>query len=263
MDGTDIRLTQLYNSGSGRSFITAFDHGTSLPMPGSPHPMTVLRKIVAAGPEGVLLSPGVLRQGGELFARRGAPAPVLRVDWTLLDDDAKRELGEFHRVLLDPAEALAMGAQAIVMYLIGRPKDGTMFADNVAAVATAAQQARRVGIPLIVEATLWGLRNEDRYDPTHLGNMCRIAAEVGADAIKTEYTGDPASMSQIIESVGDIPVFTLGGARGSEADVHANARGALDAGARGLIFGRNIWQAEDVTGATGKLLDIVHAEAQK
>lgn len=258
MTGTDIRLAQLFNPDSGRSFITAFDHGQSLPMPASSgHPMALLQKIIEGGPEGVLVNPGILRQGAPLFARRGAPVPVLRADWCLLDESAKHELGERYRVLTSPSEALALGAGAICMYLIFRPTDGGMFADNVKAVAEAAQEARRVGMPLIVEGTLWGLRNEDRKDPELLATVNRIAAEMGADAIKTEYTGEQ-TMPRIIETCGDIPVLTLGGAKGDASAVSEAAAGAIRSGAKGLIFGRNVWNTDDPVAMTRTLLDITH-----
>ena len=87
--------------------------------------------------------------------------------------------------------------------------------------------------------------------------MCRIAYELGADAIKTDYTGDVESMRQVIRSVG-VPVLTLGGARGAAEAVEAAARDAITAGAKGLIFGRNVWAADDPITTTRNLLDIVH-----
>ena len=90
--------------------------------------------------------------------------------------------------------------------------------------------------------------------------MCRIAYELGADAIKTEYTGDVESMRQVIRSVG-VPVLTLGGAVGAADAVEAAARDAIAAGASGLIFGRNVWAAEDPITVTKNLLDIVHGTA--
>ena len=62
-----------------------------------------------------------------------------------LDEAWKADSGEFHRVVVTPAEASAMGAGAICMYLIGGPATGEMFAGNVAAVAKAAREADRVG----------------------------------------------------------------------------------------------------------------------
>ncbi|WP_144721365.1 class I fructose-bisphosphate aldolase [Agrococcus jejuensis] len=263
MHGTDIRLARLFDDESGRSLITAYDHGQSFPLGArSGSPRRTLEQIVAGRPEGVLLTPGMLAQHADLFARRGAPSVVLRADWTLLDEPDKHELGERYRVLVDPAEAVALGADAIVMYLIARPTDGGMFADNVAAVATAAQQASRAGIPLIVETTLWGLRNEDRKDPERLATVSRIAAEIGAHAIKTEYVGDPEVQRGIVETVGDVPVLTLGGARGDDDAVIAAAQGAIDGGASGLIFGRNIWMADDVVGTTRRLSDVTHGRTR-
>ena len=78
MTGTALRLGRLFRE-SGRSFVTAFDHGTTLrmPMPG-PGPREVLSTIVDSGPDGVLLSAGMLATNADLFARRGAPVPVVR-----------------------------------------------------------------------------------------------------------------------------------------------------------------------------------------
>lgn len=257
MSGTSIRLGRLFNADSGRALITAYDHGLSLPMPLSAgKPLDLLRKIIEGGPEGVLLNPGMLRQGAELFARRGAATPVVRCDWTLLDEGDKQELGERYRVLTTPTEALELGAGAICMFLVGRPTDGGMFADNVQALARAAHEARRVGVPLIVEPTLWGLRNEDRKDPELLKQMCRIAVEAGADVIKTEYIGERTA--EIVDTCVGVPVLTLGGAKGDANAVADAGRGAIAAGASGLIFGRNIWAADDPVAVTRNLLDIVH-----
>jgi DhnA family fructose-bisphosphate aldolase class Ia len=258
--GAALRLGRLFRA-SGRAFVTAFDHGTTLRMPMSgPGPREVLSTIVESGPDGVLLSAGMLSTNTDLFARRGAPVPVVRADWTVVDDDWKAESGEHHRVVVTPAEAVAMGAGAICMYLIGGPADGEMFAGNVAAVAKAAHEADRVGIPLIVEATLWGSRHADKKDPEAVQHMCRIAYELGAHAIKTEFTGDVDTMRQVIDAVG-VPVLTLGGARGAPDAVETAARDAIAAGAKGLIFGRNVWAADDPVTTTKTLLDIVHDSA--
>ncbi len=258
MSGAELRLGQLFDRESGRSFITAFDHGTNLRVPPEAgKPLEVVENIVAGEPDGVLISPGLLKQAYRLFAFRGAPVPVLRADWTILDERME-DIGEHYRVICSPREAAALGAGAMVMYLIMGPEEGTMFADNARAIAGAAHEARRVGLPLIVEATLWGSRMSDKKDPDLLAYCCRIAVELGADAIKTEYTGDPETMAAVIEEC-PVPVLTLGGAKGgSEEDVLENARGAIEAGARGLIFGRNVWQADDPAKMSASLREVVH-----
>lgn len=256
--GTQIALGRLFRADSGRSFITAYDHGTNLKVPASTgKPLDVLDLIVQGDPDGVLLSAGMLRAGASLFAHRGAPVPVLRADWTVINDDWKRDAGEHYKVMVSPAEAQALGAGAICMYLIMGPAHGSTFADNVQQVAKAAVEAHRVGLPLIVEATLWGTRHADKRDAEALQHACRMAYEIGADAIKTEFTGDVESMRQIIDSVA-VPVLTLGGAEGERADVIASAQQAIEAGASGLIFGRNVWNTPDPVGTTAELVTIVH-----
>lgn len=258
MSGAELKLGRLFDRESGRSFITAFDHGASLRVPPEAGTaLEVVEKIVAGAPDGVLISPGLLKQTSHLFAFRGAPVPILRADWTLLDERTK-DLGEQYRVLVSPKDAAALGAGAVVMFLIHGPENGAQLADNVRAVAGAAREAHEVGLPLIVEATLWGSRIEDKKDPDLLSFACRMAAELGADAVKTEYTGDPASMREVVEGC-PVPVLTLGGAKGgSEEDVLENARGAIEGGAKGLIFGRNVWQADDVAAMSASLREVVH-----
>ena len=258
MDGAELRLGRLFDRDSGRSFITAFDHGTSLRVPREAgRPLEVMEKIIAGEPDGVLLSPGMLKQSAHLFAFKGAPVPILRADWTTLDERMK-DLGEHYRVICTPQEAAALGAEVLIMYLIMGPEEGSMFADNAEAIAGAAHEAHRAGLPLIVEATLWGSRMEDRKDPDLLAYCCRIGAELGADAIKTEYTGDPETMRAVIEEC-PIPVLTLGGAKGgSEEEVLENARGAVEAGAKGIIFGRNVWQADDPVRMSASLREAIH-----
>ena len=259
MGGAELRLGRLFDRESSRSFIVAFDHGTNLRVPPEAgRPLEVMEKIVAGEPDGVLISPGMLKQASRLFAFREAPVPIVRADWTMLDERMK-DLGEQYRVLCAPQEAVALGAEAMVMYLIMGPEEGTMFADNARAVAEAANEAHRVGLPLIVEATLWGSRMADQKDPDLLAYCCRIAAELGADAIKTEYTGDPETMAGVIEGC-PVPVLTLGGAKGdSEEAVVEAARGAIEGGASGIIFGRNVWQAEDPAKMSASLRETVHS----
>ncbi|MCF2707071.1 fructose-bisphosphate aldolase [Arcanobacterium haemolyticum] len=259
MSGISMRLGQLFNEESGRAFIVAFDHGQALPIPqGLGNPRPLVKRIIEGKPEGILLTAGMLAQTSELFAHRGAPAVILRTDWTTLDPTMKRELGEHYRTLIEPKEALELGATAICTYLIGRPEDGGMFADNLTEVARTIQKAHAVGLPVIVEATLWGSRNENQKDPELLRYMCRIAAEIGADALKTEFVGDIDAERTMIEEAGGIPVLTLGGASAGADAVRKAASDAMASGARGLIFGRNVWMVDDLESTMAGLRTIVH-----
>jgi DhnA family fructose-bisphosphate aldolase class Ia len=267
VNGAEIRLGQLFDRESGRSFIAAFDHGLTLgPKPGSEDVIGNLQQIIDGNPDGILISPGVMKIAGGLFAFRGAPAPIVRADWIYNEEvfpglpaalqDPRQ--GEHYEVICSPEDALAMGAGAITMFLIVGTSDGATFSANARQVTANIQAARRVGLPVIVESVLWGGRMEDKRDPELLAFGARVAAEFGADAIKTAYTGDPESMRQVVAGC-PVPVLVLGGVRSSDPAVVLEAtRGALDAGAKGVVYGRNVWQADNPVLMCGLLRDVIH-----
>lgn len=270
MTGADLRLARLFNRESGRSFITAFDHGSTLgPRPGSEAVRDVLARIIDAGPDGILIAPGIMKQSADLFGFRGAPAPIVRADW-IFNHDVMKGLpsrlqdtaqGEHYRVVCSPRDALDMGAEAITMFLIVGTGDGREFADNVRELSRATNEARVAGIPVIVESVLWGARMDDQRDPELLAFAARVAAELGADAIKTTYTGDPETMRQVVAGC-PVPVLVLGGVRSADpAPVLAATRGAIEAGAKGAVYGRNVWQADDPAEMCRLLRGVIHGES--
>jgi DhnA family fructose-bisphosphate aldolase class Ia len=253
-----MRLGRLFNHESGRSFIAAIDHGVTLGVPaGAERIVDAIERVIAGQPDGVLISPGMLEKAGHLFAFHGAPAAIVRSDF-IINHPFVNDLGEQYRVLISPEDAAAMGADAIIMFLMVGAETGQLFADNIRAISTAAQAAHQVGLPLIVESVLWGNRIKDQRDPERLAFGCRMAAELGADALKTEYTGDPATMAQIVESC-PAPVLVLGGPKSdSPTAIFDATRGALEAGAKGVAFGRNVWQADDPLAVCAQLREIIH-----
>jgi DhnA family fructose-bisphosphate aldolase class Ia len=260
LSGVDLRLGRLFNKASGRSFIAAIDHGVTIGVPaGAEDALGTVAKVIALEPDAVLLGPGLLARGSELFAFRGAPAAILRGDWIINDPRLTAlQQGEAYRVISSPRHALELGADALILFLVMGVEHGAMFADNVQAVASTAEEAYRLGLPLIVEATLWGSRISDRKDADLLAFACRTAAELGAAAIKTEWTGDRATMADVINGT-PVPVFVLGGAKAPTPEpLLAATREALAAGARGVAYGRNVWQADDPSAVASELRQIIH-----
>jgi DhnA family fructose-bisphosphate aldolase class Ia len=74
----------------------------------------------------------------------------------------------------------------------------------------------------------------------------RIAAELGADVIKTENATDVDTLRTVVKAC-PVPILVLGGSRtGSDEDVLKTVRGIMQAGAAGVFFGRNIFQADNM-----------------
>jgi DhnA family fructose-bisphosphate aldolase class Ia len=144
--------------------------------------------------------------------------------------------------IVSPAEALALGADIALASLTLSGTDQQMDRDNVALFAEIVSQKRQAGIPLIGE---FYPINPEQMSPDQLHTMvytaCRIIAELGADAIKTFYTGE--DFAQIVQSC-PVPIFTLGAEKTpQEIDALNLAYRAVRSGARGVVFGRNVIQA--------------------
>ena len=257
MSGAELRLARLFGRDGGNALVIAIDHGLNFGnIAGADDAVALVERTAAAEPDGVLIAPGLLARAGHLLAHRGGPSVLVRTDFIVLDKRLER-YGDLHRVLCTPAEAVRLGADAVVQYLVFGVRDGQTFADNIESIARTAAAAHAVGLPLVAEVVLWGSEVEDRDDADLLAFGCRMAAEAGADAIKTQYPGTAEGMARIVEGC-PVPVLVLGGAKTDDLEsLLEGTRDAVAAGARGLVYGRNIWQADDPALVARRLREIV------
>jgi DhnA family fructose-bisphosphate aldolase class Ia len=97
-------------------------------------------------------------------------------------------------------------------------------------------------------------------DPDIVALNCRMAGELGADWLKTDWC--EASRFADIAKQSLAPIAVAGGpALGTLADTVRFAEDAIGAGAKGLMFGRNVFQQADVAAALAKLAKVVHGRA--
>ena len=72
--------------------------------------------------------------------------------------------------------------------------------------------------------------------------LARIGAEGGADMVKTVYTGDIDSFRNVVKSC-PVPIVIAGGPKAtSDSEIMQLCYDAMEAGAKGITFGRNIFQ---------------------
>lgn len=257
MSGTSLRLGRLCNQRSGRSFMVAFDRTLSLgPEPYAVNAAGTISAIAEGGADAILMSPGLIKQYADLLAYRGGPSIVCRLDFPFLGA-ADRGRGEAFRLITSVEEAASLGADAVVLFHTLGYADKSVWADNVATLGRVVLEARAIGLPVIVEAVPWGVEAADPKDPAAVGVASRIAAELGADAVKTEYVGSTEAMRQVVEGC-PVPLFVLGGPRVGVDDLLAFTGDALSAGASGVIYGRNVWQRSDSNEVSMRLSSLLH-----
>ena len=232
-----------------RALVVAFDHALVLgPIKGTQDPLTKIRRFSRAKVDAVLLNLGLIRQFASSHQDGPLPAIVARIDWTSIwseiKSDGRRELRSC--LLARPEEALRHGADAVLTYMIIGSGDPDFESKEIARTADVARECERIGVPLMVETLARGAGVQNPRDPKWLHLHTRIAFELGADMIKTDYSGDPISMRSVVEDC-SIPILVLGGTRQDSDEAALDVvRGAVSAGAAGVFFGRNIFQASDM-----------------
>lgn len=226
--------------------MVAFDHALVLgPIPGTEDPCGQVSRFVEARVNAILLNLGLIKRCIQCFPRAGTPGLIARIDWTTIWSAAAQEENFALRtcMLARPEDALRHGADAVLTYLVVGTGDADFESKEIARNAEVARECERNGIPLIVETLARGKGVEDPKDPKWLALHTRIATELGADVIKTDYSGDMNSMGRIVEGCA-LPILVLGGSR--HDDALEIVRGAMKSGAAGVFFGRNVFQSENM-----------------
>ena len=239
----------MLGGGAHRALIVAFDHALVLgPIPGTENPFRQISRFAEGKVDAILLNLGMIRQFADTNPQIPVPPLIARIDWTTVwTVAANRGEGELHSTLLArPEHALRLGADAVITYMVVGTGDADFESQEISRTAEIARECERIGIPLIVESLARGKGVENPADPKWLNLHTRMAVELGADAIKTDYTGDPASMKLVVDG-SPIPVLVLGGSRrGSDEDALETVRDAARSGAAGVFFGRNVFQAANM-----------------
>jgi len=246
--GKPIRLRRILRPGRG-TLVVAFDHPLVLgPIPGTEDPAAKIRQFIEAGADAILLNLGALRYCAECSETSAAmPGFIARLDWTTAFDQAQKASPLLRSCLVGrPEDALRLGADAVITFLVVGTGDREFERNEVLRTAKVARECERLGVPLIVESLARGSKVDNPTDPKWLKLHTRMAIELGADVIKTEYAGDPESMRSVVNECA-VPILVLGGGRtGSDEDILNTVRGIVQSGAAGVFFGRNIFQAENM-----------------
>jgi len=254
LTGKEIRLGRLFSKGEN-AVVVAMDHGEfEGPLPG----MIELPEVVKGlAPEvsALLLSPGMLAHCGHAFASKGAPLAMVRLNWsTVYCPDWGHNHGDTVQAV-SASDAVAAGADLVLISLTLNTGSEARDASNVEVFCRLAGEARRLGVPVVGEyfpLRSNKLRGEEIHDEVYRG--CRIAAELGADLIKTFYTQKFAQVTAACP----VPILGLG-AEKKPRQVQALrlAEQIVQAGGRGVVFGRNALQVPDPAAFQRALCDVV------
>jgi fructose-bisphosphate aldolase/2-amino-3,7-dideoxy-D-threo-hept-6-ulosonate synthase len=260
--GKLIRLGRIVDPASGTAIVLPLDHPVeSAGLVELEQPREIVRCLAGSGINAFLMRRGLARHTVRDFA--GQAGWIQR----MTGRSGLSTAGDAHRdahqlVIASVEDAARNGADAVApTFFFGRDTEDYAYPE----LGRIADECSRYDIPLLAELFPVGGPDATPYDgPYTVEDMrlaVRIASEEGADLIKTYYTGDPDSFAEVIR-YSFVPVIIAGGPKTDDPmDVLRMARGAMDAGASGVAFGRKVWGSSDPAAVVRALIRVVREQA--
>jgi fructose-bisphosphate aldolase, class I len=238
LTGKRIRLGRLIDPATGSCRIVALDHGMTSPqfLEGLNDTAAKVTESVNGGANVLMLGRGIAGSCWQAFAGRAALALMLTAA------AAGRPGGASITPIGSVEEALRIGADAVVVYVALGGDDEP---DMIRYLSAVGESCDSLGMPLIAEAEFpnaYASRDAvEDYGAEYLRRNARLCAELGADVVKVNWSGDQASFASIVRACGR-PVVLAGGPVLPDAELLSRMEQARDAGAIGYSVGRNVFE---------------------
>ena len=226
------------------------DHGLTMgTIQGLENLAAMVDKVALGGANAVLMHSGMVGAGHRQYGKDIGLIIHLSGATSLAPDPNRKVL------VCSVERALKMGADAVSIHInIGADEEPEMLQDASKVV----EKSREWGIPLLAMMYPRGKKIQDENDAKVVNIAVRVGAELGADIVKTNYTGDIDSFHEIVKSC-SVPVIIAGGPKmNTEIDAFYMISESIQAGGSGVAMGRNVFQADDPTKMVNAISLLVH-----
>lgn len=227
------------------------DHGLTMgTIKGLENISDMVDKVTLGGANAILMHSGIVSAGHRQYGKDIGLIVHMSGATNLAPDPDRKVL------VCSVERALMMGADGVSIHInIGADNEPEMLQDASKAV----EHSREWGIPLIAMMYPRGEKIKDENDPKVVNIAVRVGVELGADVIKTNYTGDIDSFKEIVNGVSHVPIIIAGGPKMDNIpDLFQMVYDSIQAGGSGISIGRNIFQSEDPTKMVSAINKIVH-----
>lgn len=218
----------------GVAFLAALDEVIPRGLQAAAGLPAVLAWLSQAGVDGLVLHAGMATRYASLLAS-------FRLPWILkLTTNSSWAADRNVRGAVGSVDAaLALGASGVAVNVFV----GSNFEkEHFTFLSEIIEAGQRWGMPVIAFINPPGDR---QFDPDSLVYAARIGAELGADVIKTDYSGDPDSFARVTANcpapvlVEDTPLPP------TPEGIILTALGARQAGGAGMLLGCRLWGVEN------------------
>lgn len=247
-----VRLGRLQRHGQGL-FVVPMDHSvTNGPLRRGRRLDHLVGQLAGRGVDAVVLHKGSARQVSHRWFRNLSLIIHLSASTRHAVDPDEKYL------VTSVEESLRLGADAVsVQVNLGSLDERRQVTD----LATVAEACDRWNLPLLAMMYPRGPKIDDPGDPDLVAHAATLAADLGADIVKTPYVGSVPEMRDVVRSC-PIPLLVAGGSRLEPAAVLTYVADVLEAGVAGLAMGRNVFQAHDPGAVAQRIAELVHRDTE-
>lgn len=248
--GKQIRIERIKDRKSHKSLIIPLDHGISVgPVKGLIDFAGTVNAIAEGGANAVLMQKGMVPYGHRGYGKDVGLILHMSASTSLAPDPNNKVL------VCTVEEGVKTGADCVSLHInIGSDTES----DQLEILGMIAERCEHWGMPLIAMMYPRGKNIKDPYSPDVVAHAARAGAELGADVIKTNYTGDPDTFKEVVKGC-PVPIIIAGGPKvNADKDLLEMIEGAMASGAMGVAIGRNVFQHESPTKITKAISRIVH-----
>lgn len=251
--GKRIRIDRIMNRNTKRMVIIPMDHGIVMgPVEGLRDTREAINKVAEGGANAVLLHKGIIRAGYRGYGRDIGLVMHLSGSTALGPDPDNKVL------VANVEEAIKFGADAVSIQVnVGSDTEQ----EQLEILGGISRACEEWGMPLLAMMYPRGRKIKDQYDVEVVKHAARIGAELGADVVKTNYTGSPETFREVVEGC-PVPVVIAGGPK-TETDEEfcRMVYDSMQAGGAGVAAGRNVFQHRNPTTMVEAISAIVHKGA--
>jgi fructose-bisphosphate aldolase/2-amino-3,7-dideoxy-D-threo-hept-6-ulosonate synthase len=244
--GKKRRLKRILQK-DNRTVVVPMDHGVSMgPIKGITNMQNIVDQLLKGGVDAIVLNKGIAK----LVDLDSAGLIVHLSAISNLTPNANNKVQ-----VCTVQEAIRIGADAVSVHInVGAPDEDKMLAK----LGRVADECDVYGIPLLAMMYPRGPKIQSEHAADVVAHAARLGAELGADIVKTNYTGSIKTFKAVVESC-PVPVIIAGGPKcKTEQEILQTAYESMKAGGAGLSIGRNVFQHENPTLIVKALSAIVH-----
>jgi fructose-bisphosphate aldolase / 2-amino-3,7-dideoxy-D-threo-hept-6-ulosonate synthase len=249
MDGKQRRLKRIFQS-DNRTVIVPMDHGVTIgPCVGIENMQTTVKSLLMGNVDAILVHKGIAKR-----IDAGKAGLII-----MLSGASNLTPNQNNKVqVCSVQEAVRLGADAVSVHVnVGAQDEDKM----LITLGRVADECDLFGMPLLAMMYPRGPKITNEHAPEVVAHAARLGAELGADIIKTNYTGDIETFKDVLECC-PVPVVIAGGPKAKTSkDILEMTADAMKAGSAGLSIGRNVFQHENPAAMVRALSAIVHTNA--